>query len=74
MREPKLTPEQIREFNRMAAAGGASFADMVTAVRKVSAAMSAVQAIAVRRVREERPTGDAMHWRPEDQPDSPAVR
>jgi phosphoribosylformylglycinamidine (FGAM) synthase-like amidotransferase family enzyme len=75
MKELNLTPEQIQKFNRMAAAGGASFADMVAAIRKVNLAMSVVKAIAVRRVREEMPTQDAMHWSPEDvRPDTPAVR
>lgn len=75
MREPELTPEQIRESSRMAAAGAASFADMEAALRKVNLALSAVKAIAVRHVREELPTSDAMRWRPEDvRPDSPAVR
>jgi hypothetical protein len=75
MKELKLTPEQIEEFNRMAAASGASLADLAEAVRKVALALPAVKALAVRHVREERLTPDAMRWRPEDvRPDSPAVR
>lgn len=66
MRDPEFTSEQVRQIGELSALGAASFLRMADAVRHAESALSGV--------REERPTVDAMRWRPEDAPDCPVVR
>lgn len=72
--ERPLSPEQLERVGELVELGRTSLTDMLKEVRQLSASMSGVRVLVVRRVMEELPTPDAMHWRPEDTPDSPAVR
>jgi hypothetical protein len=72
--ERPLSPEELERVGELVELSRTSMTDMLKGVRKLSASMSGVRALVVRRVMEELPTPDAMHWRPEDTPDRPAVR